>query len=93
MDQRLRQPGAAVLAVQFGAQRRQQRLLVRGQAGGRRIQQRPGGRDLPGGAALVDQVMPAAAVPDVITGQGMQAAEQPAQPAERPPAARLPGCP
>ena len=87
MDERLRQARAAVRAVQFGPQRRQQRPLIRGQPGGGLVQQRPGRGDLGGRAALVHQVMPATAVADLVTGQRVQLAEQAAQPAVGPPAA------
>ena len=91
MDERLRQVRAAVRAVQFGPQRGQQRLLIRGQPRGGLVQQRPGRGDLGGRAALVHQVVPASAVADPATGQRVQPAEQAAQPAVGPPAAVGPG--
>ena len=92
VDERLRQVRAAVRAVQFGPQRGQQRLLIRGQPGGGLVQQRPGRGDLGGRAALVYQVMPASAVADPVTGQ--RAAGRAGCPAGRRSAGcRRPWCP
>jgi len=63
------------------------RLLIRGQAAGGSVSRDRGGRDLRGRGALVDQVMPPPAVADVVTGQGVEPAEQITQPGEGPPAA------